>query len=57
VKTVIPVTVPRPAVEEEAVLLHAIDEFLGEVRYATIVEGARVRDLLLDLRQLVTTPN
>lgn len=43
--------------EEEAILLHTIDEFLAEVRYSTLVEGAKVRDLLLDLRQLVKTPS
>jgi hypothetical protein len=31
-----------------------IDEFLSEVRYSTIVEGHKVRDMLLDLRNLVT---
>lgn len=44
-----------PVEEEVALLLAAIDEFLAEVRYATIIEGWKVRDLLLDLRQLVKT--
>lgn len=55
VKTAIPDL--RPMEEEEAILIHTIDEFLAEVRYSTLVEGAKVRDLLLDLRQLVKTPS
>jgi len=43
------------AQEEEIILLHLIDEFLTEVRYSTLVEGWKVRDLLLDIRQLVKT--
>lgn len=39
--------------EEVALLVGAIDHFLAEVRYSTIIEGWKVRDLLLDLRQLV----
>lgn len=31
-----------------------IDELLTEFRFCTVIEGAKVRDLLLDLRNLVT---
>lgn len=36
----------------EAPILCEIDRFLDEFKYSSIIEGWKVRDLLLDLRNL-----
>lgn len=38
----------------EAVRL--LDEFLAEVRHQSLLDGDKVRDFLLDLRILLSTP-
>jgi len=39
--------------ECETAMTCVIDEFLSGIRYCTIVEGWKVRDLLLDLRNIL----
>lgn len=39
--------------ECETAMTCVIDEFLSDIRYCTIVEGWKVRDLLLDLRNIL----
>ena len=39
--------------ECETAMTCAIDEFLSDIRYSTIIEGWKVRDMLLDLRNIL----
>lgn len=38
---------------QEQLLIEVIDQDLSDVRYVTVIEGWKVRDMLLDLRTLV----
>jgi hypothetical protein len=38
----------------EVPVVYEIDHYLDEYRYATMIEGWKVRDLLLDLRNMLS---